>query len=204
MNNKVVSALSYLLVIIITTNCTGGPVKMVELTPQVPQTSEVTRVVLQTVEVTKLVPQTGDSQGVNLQITPIPIGGEGCADEKDYKGIVTITRYYTFLGSGLYKEAYDLLGPKARDPYKGESDFIQSAKRNFIAVKIITIQPFYPHSPFATPVNKDVTRIFFVQIIAEGVENMSGSVANGEVQDLFLTLMLHGSEWKIDSFATGL
>ncbi len=124
-----------------------------------------------------------------------------------YNGIIVITQYYTFLGHGLYEEAYQLLGPSARSHSPTLEEYLNAAKTSFKTVEIITIQPLNEWKKqqgvkFVTPDALD-TKKFFVQVRAWGEGGMSGSIVNGELQSLVLTLVRKDGAWKIDSFATG-
>jgi len=89
--------------------------------------------------------------------------------------------------------------------HRNPHEYINMAKLSFKAVKIITIQPYYPlakeRCPQVKPETGDMRR-FYVQIIAEGEGNMSGSALNGALQTLFLSLIREDGEWKTDTFAT--
>lgn len=123
-----------------------------------------------------------------------------------YEGIITITRYYTFLGHGLYEEAYQLLGSSARKHSPSLEEYVENGKRWFKKVKIITIQPYpvFIKEQGGQLRSSDSTNIrrFYVQIIAWGEGRMSGSRVSGEVQTLFLRLVKEDGEWKIDEFGT--
>jgi hypothetical protein len=52
--------------------------------------------------------------------------------------------------------------------------------------------------------DSDGSKCFAVEVRAWGEDRMSGSAVSGDLQLLFLTLVLENDEWKIDSFATAL
>jgi len=72
--------------------------------------------------------------------TPLPV------DIGYYEGIIVITQFYTFLGHGLYEEAYQLLGSLARQHAPSLNEFVYTAKMWYKKVDIITIQPFYVYA----------------------------------------------------------
>ena len=139
------------------------------------------------------------------RIAPIIPTPPAEVDPEYYDGIIAITQYYTFLGHSLYEEAYQLLSLSARKWMPSVEDYVTMAKVNFKTVKIIMIQPLYINSMNQggrfRPDPKGQRR-FFVQIIAWGEGNMSGSRMSGELQDLFITLVKEEEGWKIDYFAT--
>jgi len=171
------------------------------------------RVIPQTVEVTRVISQTVIATQV-IEITPATITEvadysvktqQPGIDPTYYDGIIVITQYYTFLGHGLFEDAYQLLSSAGRSHSSDVDEYIKMAKLNFKTVKIITIQPYYllaqEHCSQAKPETGDVRR-FYVQIIAEGEGSLSGSALNGALQTLFLSLIQEDGEWKIDTFAT--
>jgi hypothetical protein len=131
--------------------------------------------------------------------TPLPL------DTGYYEGIIIITQYYTFLGHGLYEEAYQLLGSAARQHAPSLNEYMQTAKIWFKKIDIITIEPFYvnvkKYGGGAEPDTMNRKR-FYVQIIAWGEGRLSGSRMSGELQTLFLSLIKEDGKWKIESFNT--
>jgi hypothetical protein len=164
----------------------------------VAQTVEVTRLVPQTIEVTRVVPQTVMATQSAITITPQPtnptfMAPQPVIDTGYYEGIVVITQYYTFLGHGLYEEAYLLLSTSARGHSGSLDDYVSMAKLSFKTVEIVTIQPYYEavrqQGGQSEPDPNGLKR-FVVQIRSWGEGNMSGSRINGELQELFLELVL--------------
>lgn len=146
--------------------------------------------------------------GSNEVVTPLSCISENKINEFDpaiYEGIVIITQYYTYLGHGLYQEAYGLLSTSAKKHSPNFEDFKSMAEASFHSVQILKILPFFVWSceqgHIVTPETGTETR-FYVQIIAEGEGKMSGSVPSGMIQTLFLSLIKEDNEWKIDSYAT--
>jgi len=183
--------------------CSKATPQIFEVTRLAPQTAEVTRVVTQTVIVTHAVEETTSitqESTINTEVTP-----QMDIDPAYFDGIIVITQYYMFLGHGLYEEAYRLLSSSAQKHSKDVDDYIKGARSSFKSVEIITIQPYYlwanERDSQASP-ETDNERRFYVQIIAEGEGNMSGSVLNGTLQTIFLSLIQENGEWKIDTFAT--
>src|SRR4030042_1514143 len=86
-----------------------------------------------------------------------------------YEGIIVITQYYTFLGHGLYEEAYQLLSSSAKEDYPPLEEYIENGKRWFKMVKILSIVPLHSSRD---SMNR---RRFGVQIIAWGEGRFSGS-----------------------------
>ncbi len=179
------------------------------------QTVEVTRLVPQTIEVTKLVPQTviaTHADRATATTTPEPeilttIDSQYYLDRGYYEGIVVITQYYTFLGHNLYEEAYQLLGSSAKQHSPNLEDYVSMARLSFKDVEIVTVEPCTVWSELhGGPPRPDSEseKCFAVEIRAWGEGRMSGSAVSGELQLLFLTLVLENSEWKINSFATAL
>lgn len=179
-----------------------GEIQAAEVTRLVPQPIEVTRIVTQTDIATRVVEETiaktPKSAISNTTETP-PVQDSGY-----YDGIIVITQYYTFLGHGLYKDAYQLLSSSAQSPQSLE-DYVTNKQRAFKTAEIIKIEPYFvaveKQGGRAKPdlVNK---KRFAIQIKAWGQGNMSGSVESGSLQTLFLTLIQENGKWKIDSFST--
>ena len=123
-----------------------------------------------------------------------------------YEGIITITQYYTFLGHGLYEEAYQLLSSSARQHAPSLEEYVENGNRWFKEVNIITIQPYHvyvrEHGGQMRSSDSVTERRYYIQIIAWGEGRMSGSRLSGEVQTLFLRLVNEDGEWKIDGFGT--
>jgi hypothetical protein len=122
----------------------------------------------------------------------------------DYSGIIVVTQYYTFLGHGLYEDAYQLLSSSAQQ-FRSLDEYVRMAKLSFKSVEIVSILPYMVAVKnqggqiHPDPENK---KRFAVQIKAWGEGNMSGSRENGELQDIFLELVNENGKWRIDSFAT--
>jgi hypothetical protein len=125
-------------------------------------------------------------------------------DTKYYDGIIVISQYYTFLGYGLYAEAYQLLSKSAQSPQSLE-DYVVYIGLAFHEVEIVAILPFYvaveQQGGYAHPDPEGRMR-FAVQIRAWGEGGMSGSRLNGDLQELFLELILEDGSWKINTFGT--
>lgn len=161
------------------------------------QTIEVTRLVLQTVQVTVIT-------------TPEPVEGNHTLSPNSavyFEGIVLIAKYYQLLDQALYEDAYQLLGVSAKQHSPNLENYVASSTRAYKSVKIVGIQPYdewirqQGHKP---PLDPKLMNVFYVQIIAEGEGAMSGSAISGEVQTLFITVVLEDDKWRIDSFSTGL
>ncbi len=176
----------------------------------VKQTVEVTRLVPQTVEVTEIVtqvvaaPQIIQATATELSepVSSIPQGPLPDLDTAYYDGIITITQYYTFLGQGLYEEAYLLLSSSAQ-AYPLQ-DYIKYQKDSFKIVKIISIRPFNLRAnPLRSTPDPKNRKWFSVTIYAEGEEGWSGSVPNGE-QSFYVAIIQESGIWKIDKWATGI
>lgn len=189
----------YLLLAIVMTACNSGVVKTVEVTRLVPQTIEVTRIAPQTAMVTQGI--------VNIspqETDPLIALSESIMDTRYYDGIIVLSQYYTFLGYGLYAEAYQLLSESAQSPQSLE-DYVVYQGLAFQEVEIVSILPFYVAveglGGYAQP-DREYRMRFAVQIRAWGEGGMSGSRLNGELQELFLELILEDGSWKINTFAT--
>lgn len=192
-------------------SCRGEISQAVIETPCVQQTVEVTRMVPQTVEITRIVQQTVLTTPIVEQSTystvelPMVSTTPRTDINPDYfNGIIVITQFYTFLGNGLYEQAYRLLSASAQNA-RGLEDYKKMASHAFKAVEIDSILPYYiaveQQGGQATPDPSNKKR-FAVQIKSWGEGNASGSQPNGTLQDLFLGLVLENGKWKIDSFAT--
>jgi len=191
--------------------CRGEISQGIKETPCVPQTVEVTRVVPQTVEITRIVQQTviatpivEESTDSTLELPMISATPRTDINPDYFDGVIVITQYYTFLGNGLYEQAYQLLSASAQNARSLE-DYIEMASHAFKAVEIDSILPYYivveQQGGQITPDPSNKKR-FAVQIKSWGEGNASGSQPNGVPQDLFLGLVLEDGKWKIDSFAT--
>ncbi|MBN1449521.1 MAG: hypothetical protein JW963_00765 [Anaerolineales bacterium] len=183
-----------LLLTFILASCSSGAI----------QTVEVTRLVPQTIEVTRIVQPTAITTPVAEPAILSPTESQPVQDSGYYDGIIVITQYYTFLGHGLYEEAYQLLSSSAQSP-QGLEDYVTNKQIAFKTVEIIKIEPYYiaveNQGGEAKPDPVDKKR-FTIQIKAWGQGNMSGSVESGSLQTLFLTLIQENGKWKIDSFST--
>jgi len=120
-----------------------------------------------------------------------------------YEGIIVITQYYTFLGHGLYEEAYQLLSSSAQ-VYSVE-EFVKQKQLSFKNVKILTIKPFYMIANKGGGYRKSYDsmnmRQFNVSYITWDEENMSESAMNGQTWTFFIWLVREDGEWKIDKFS---
>lgn len=211
MNNKHFLAATIALFALFLAACQGSISPSAEVTPFVPQTVEVTRIVPQTVEITKIIPQTVIATPIvegmttsTLEPTRISVTPQDDINPDYFDGIIVITQYYTFLGNGLYEQAYQLLSASAQSP-RSLDDYKEMASHAFKVVEIDSILPYYiaveQQGGQATPDPSNIKR-FAVQIRSWGDGNASGSQPNGALQDLFLGLVLEDGRWKIDSFAT--
>jgi hypothetical protein len=194
-----VKLISYLLLAFILTACNSGAVKTVEATRLVPQTIEVTRIAPQTAMVTQ-----GTVNISPQETNPLIALSESIMDTRYYDGTIVISQYYTFLGYGLYAEAYQLLSKSAQSPQSLE-DYVVNMGRAFQEVEIVAIVPFYvavERQGGYTQPDPEYRMRFAVQIRAWGEGGMSGSRPNGDLLELFLELILEDGSWKINSFAT--
>lgn len=208
---KILKFSLYLLLLSVSTSCLDV-VRTVKVTQLVPYTIEVTRVVSPTVDTTKAKLQTVTSTPIipitavlsKETVIPSPQPTKLNINIDYYNGIVTIAQYYTLLDQGLYKEAYNLLS-SSMPHIKTLENYVSGAKAAFKKVKIIVVQPYNEWAKqqgYIVPQDPMNKIKFFTQIIAEGEGNMSGSAMNGEVQTLFITLILENGEWKIYSIST--
>ncbi len=136
-----------------------------------------------------------------------PIENQIPFDQAYYDGTIVITRYYTYLGHGLHEEAYWLLS----DNIKGSKsldleEYVESKQIAFKTVEIISIIPFHEDvriqgGVVRTP-DSPVQKRFTVSIKAWGQGKMSGSRMSGDLQHLFITLILEDKVWRIDNFST--
>ena len=126
-------------------------------------------------------------------------------DEAYYEGIIVLTKYYTFLGHGLYEEAYYLLSESAKRP-KSLYEYVETSQMFFKEVDIISIVPYheYVRNQGGVIQNPDPPerKRFAVEIRAWGQGEMSGSRMSGDLQMLFIALVLEDGAWKIDTFGT--
>jgi hypothetical protein len=173
-----------------------------------PQIVEVTRIVQTTVEITRLVTQvvtptpvprvlssaTSAPISPTSQETPFPL------NQIDNQRIILITQYYTFLGHGLYSDAYQLLSA-SNQRSETEHQYIDRAKLAFKKVEITNIQPFLEwrnqQAPGYLPRPGDKDK-FTVDIVTWGEGNMSGSVSSGQSQEFWITIIQENGRWKID------
>lgn len=199
------------LLLSILTSCRGIS-QMVKATQLPPSTIGVTSQVSPTVMATKTLSQTVvETQSSPITTvfpseTVIPAVQTAQSDENVayYNGIVVIARYYTLLDQGLYEEAYKFLSP-SMPHIKTLEDYVMGAKVAFKKVQILVVQPYYEWATrqgYSVPQDSRDKKQFYTQIIAEGEGNMSGSAMNGEVQTLFITLVLEKGEWNIYSINT--
>jgi hypothetical protein len=126
-------------------------------------------------------------------------------DQAYYDGIVVITQYYTYLGNELHGEAYWLLSASAQQPRSYE-EFVEITEKSFKRVEIISVTPFYVdverQGGIVTTPDTEIRIKFTVRIRAWGEGTMSGAVKSGDLQLLFITLVMEDEDWKIDTFAT--
>lgn len=195
----------YLLITFVLVSCNSLVTQTVEVTRLVPQTIEVTRIVPQTVITTQAIRVTATTNPEPKNV--VTTESQHYLDRGYYDGIVVITQYYTFLGHNLYEEAYQLLGPTAKKHSPDIDNYVYMARLSFKAVEIVTVEPCTvwseQHGGPPRP-DSDQSKCFAVEIRAWGEDGMSGSAVSGDLQLLFLTLVLENGEWKIDSFATAL
>ena len=182
----------FLLLVLVFSACNSDPPQTVH----VPQTTSQTETVIEPPSQTTATWYLKTASPVLPTPPPNDIGY--------YEGIIVITQYYTFLGHGLYEEAYQLLSSSAQ-VYPVE-DFVKSKQQAFRKVKILTVQPYHvfvkEQGGHLRSFDSMNMRQFYVQIIAWGEGKMSGSRMSGEVQTLFLRLVIEDGEWKIDEFGT--
>jgi hypothetical protein len=171
---------------------------------------EETRLVPQTVVVTRAVPKTMMAANIVQETPPnkselVPPNCQESFNDIDpayYDGIVVITQYYTFLGHGLYEEAYQLLSSAAQ--VYSLQDYIKNQKAAFKVVRIITVRPFYfQDNPYRSTSELKSNKWFSVAIYAEGEGGWSGSVPNGE-QSFKVAITQENGVWKMDKWATGI
>lgn len=192
MKRNLLGILACLLVLYLASACSTQTPSTVEVTRVIPQTVLASQIVKETV-VTTLEPAKA--------VTPQP---QSEIDPKYFEGIVLITQYYTFLGNGLYEQAYECYSVAFKSPQTIE-EFVQMAAPNFKTVEIISVVPYYVHiKEQGGRVRQDPENVgrFHVQIRAWGEGNMSGSITNGALQDLNLELVKENEGWKINAFAT--
>ena len=108
-----------------------------------------------------------------------------------YEGIIIITQYYTFLGHGLYEEAYELLSSSRKERYPLE-EYIENGKIWYKKVEILSIVPQHSRR------DSMIKRRFIVSFIAWGEGKMTGAAMSGEVQTGYITLVKENGEWKMD------
>lgn len=140
------------------------------------------------------------TQTSTSQPTPTPPVDEMLAY---YDGVIVLTQYYTFLGSGLHENAYDLLSFTAKSHYPSLDKYLEISRLSFLKVEIIQIVPYKDWAPlFGMKYSKDTEnqKQFVVVMKAWGEGNMSGSAMNGQTQTLHIMLTLEDGQWKIDEF----
>jgi hypothetical protein len=131
------------------------------------------------------------------------------SDQGYFMGVLVISEYYTLLDNGLQEEAYKMLSLEAQKATP-RSQYVEAQKKNLKSVQIITIEPlrvWKEQQGIEYRVMDLVNRInFYVQIRVSAEENTPTSAQTGELQTLYLTLVLTEPEhaWKIDTFATEL
>lgn len=164
---------------------------------QKPQIVEVTRVVIQTVVVQPtIIPVSDTNQRTQTS--------ETLSSHNLDQGAITIIQYYTLLDLGLYEEAYELLSSSRPHP-KSLQDFVDGARLSFESVNILSVIPYNDwakQNGYSAYTETDTRKNYYVEIAAEGEGGMSGAVPNGQLQQLFLTLVEGDGKWKIYSFAT--
>jgi hypothetical protein len=199
---QVLSFSGLVLFFILLSACSPAKPQIVEVTRIVPQTVEVTRVVTQLVTPT-LMPQipsstSSTSASPTVQETTLP------RNQIHDQGIILITQYYTFLGHGLYSDAYQLLSSSFQRA-ESEQYYLEGVEPAFKKVKFNNIQPFLEwrdqQGPGYVPRPGDEYK-FTVDIVAWGEGSMSGSVPSGQPQEFWITIVQENGVWKIDQFAT--
>lgn len=131
------------------------------------------------------------------------------SDQGYFMGVLAISEYYTLLDNDLQEEAYKMLSLDAQKAYP-RSQYVETQKKNLKSVQIITVEPLrlWKEQQGIEYLATDlVNRIsFYVQIRVSAQENTPASAQNGDLQTLYLTLVLTEPEhlWKIDTFATEL
>jgi hypothetical protein len=184
-----------LLLAVVLSACGSKSPQIANATPLVPQTAKATTAMPQSIAAPTII-ETVPSKAVT----------QPYQDLGYYDGIVVITQYYTYLGHGLYEEAYQLLSSSARQHSPDIGEYVQNGKQWFRKVQIIAVRPLYVDverqgGRYSPPDSLDEKR-FMVQIIAWGEGRMSGSAVSGDLQELFITLAKENGEWKIKSLAT--
>ena len=121
-----------------------------------------------------------------------------------YDGVIVITQYYTFLGHGLYEEAYRLLSSSAQ-VYSVE-EFAKQKQLSFKKIKILTIKPFFvianKGGGYRRSYDSMNMRQFYVSYSTWDEGSMPGSTMNGQAWTFFIWLVIEDGEWKIDKFAS--
>ena len=108
------------------------------------------------------------------------------------------------MGNGLHAQAYECFSTSFKSR-RTKEEFVQLAAKNFKSVEIVSVIPYFINvkmqggRPRQDPEN--IAR-FAVRIRAWGEGNMSGSITNGELQDLNLELVKENEGWKINAFVT--
>jgi hypothetical protein len=182
--------------------CSTVKPQIVEVTRIVPQTVEVTRMVTQLVNPTPMprVPSSIPSTSASPTIQETPLSRNQVYDQ----GIILITQYYTFLGHGLYSDAYKLLSSSFKRA-ESEQYYLEGVESAFKIVKINNIQPFIEwrdqQGPGYVPRPGD-EYIFTVAIVAWGEGAMSGSIPSGQPQLFWIKIVQENGAWKVDQFAT--
>ncbi len=110
--------------------------------------------------------------------------------------MIVITQYFTFLGHGLYEEAYQLLSSYERQQTVSLEEYKKNGKRWYEKVEIISIVPQYDRTDTMDK------RQFKVTFISRGEERLSGAGVSGMQQTIFLTLVRESGGWRIDTFST--
>jgi hypothetical protein len=193
-----------LLLLITSSACSTTNPQTVEVTRIMPQTVKVTRLMTQIVTPTSLPqehPSASSTPGSpTTQETPFP------RNQIYDQGIILVTQYYTFLGHGLYSEAYQLFST-AQQRHESEQEFIDTSKLYIKTIKIVTIQPVNewitkPGSPWNPDPKYDMQ--FYVNTIPYGNGTMVGSAPSGIPADSFVTIKRENNDWKIDQIDTAL
>lgn len=192
MKKKIYTIVFFLLLVLVASACNSGDAQVIEVTRVAPQTVIVTQMIEATADTTQ-------EPTFEASVTP-----KLDIDPAYYDGTVVITQYYTYLGHGLYEEAYQLLSLEAQRPHSME-EYVDAKEMFFKTVEIHGIQPFdfwlvqHGQSPWSSPSNE---LRFVVDITAWGVGEMSGSVPSGQPQTLFISMVHENDGWKIDKFST--
>jgi len=112
-----------------------------------------------------------------------------------FDGVIVITQYFTFLGHGLYREAYQLLSSSQQHTVSLE-EYMENGKQWYEKVEIISIVPQYLRTDTMDK------RRFIVTFISWGEGRLSGAGISGKEQTIYLTLIKENGQWRIDASTT--